>query len=86
MNEIKLNKLANNSLNNKKMNAIRGGQAYCGCGCHGPSGTKANAEANRAAGLEGGKYVCSPQGNVVVWCEDDGKGMWSDINDKPVIL
>jgi natural product precursor len=50
---IKLNKLAQDAMKEKEMNLIRGGSAGdCCCGCHGPSGSFDNANANNAGGLK----------------------------------
>ena len=77
MESIKLNKLAENALKIREMNALTGGAVYCGCGCHGPSGIQANGNANRDIGREVGRYISSPEGNVIIWIEDDGVGFWS---------
>jgi natural product precursor len=55
MKNMKLNALENQNLNNKEMNAVRGGDGCC-CGCNyqgqqGGSSTADNNSANTAGGL-----------------------------------
>ena len=56
MKPLKLNKLSDRKLNEKQMNAIRGGAPHCTCGCQwagngGGSSVQDNCRANGAAGL-----------------------------------
>jgi natural product precursor len=72
MKKMKLNALESQSLNNKEMNAVRGGEPgdCCACGCNyanqGGSSTNDNARANAAGGLY------SEGTSAIISC-DDGK-------------
>jgi len=61
MNELKLNKLANNALNNEEMHHTRGGECVmaCGCSCYyansGGSSTRQNGCANAEKGIHSPK-------------------------------
>jgi natural product precursor len=57
MKNLKLNALENQNLNNKEMNAVRGGRT-CGCGCCGSSSTNSNSNANYSGGANGLKSKC----------------------------
>jgi natural product precursor len=74
MKKMKLNALENQSLNNKEMNAVRGGDG-CGCGCNyagteGGSSTSDNASANNAGGLTSPGYTAP----TLSWTSDSGSG------------
>ena len=63
--KIKLNQLCKAELNSREMAQLTGGLC-CGCGCHGPSSTKENQDANAASGYG------SIGGNKICWCWDGG--------------
>ncbi|MEF9987370.1 MAG: TIGR04149 family rSAM-modified RiPP [Bacteroidales bacterium] len=55
MNALKLNQLEKNTLSEKEMNNLNGGNdRACLCGCKGSSSTEANGEANVQIGDYGG--------------------------------
>ena len=45
MKKISIIELSRRAMGAREMNALTGGNV-CGCGCHGPSSTQANANAN----------------------------------------
>lgn len=45
MKKISMIELSRRAMGAREMNALTGGNV-CGCGCHGPSSTQANANAN----------------------------------------
>jgi natural product precursor len=58
---IKLNKLAQNVMENREMNIVRGGAGDCGCACWGPSSTDDNSSANNAGDLWSPGSICKPK-------------------------
>ncbi|MDR1653927.1 MAG: TIGR04149 family rSAM-modified RiPP [Prevotellaceae bacterium] len=56
MKSIRLNQISANAMNAKEMNAIKGGEHCCGCGCKyansGGSSSVNNGAANNAGGLK----------------------------------
>ncbi|GET47030.1 TIGR04149 family rSAM-modified RiPP [Capnocytophaga felis] len=72
--KLKLNQLREADLSAKEMSELKGGTHCCGCGCHGPSSTKNNFNAN----LEGG--YSSVGGNKMCTCyEWPDSWSWSDV-------
>ena len=57
------------------MNSLLGGCLgwHCGCGCHGPSSTYDNQNANAANGYG------SVGGNIICWCWNGG---WTEIDTR----
>jgi natural product precursor len=54
MKNMKLNALENQSLSNKEMNKVRGGDRTCTCSCAGSSSISSNMSANYNLGSGGG--------------------------------
>ncbi len=72
---LKLNQLRKADLNSREMFQIRGGRC-CGCGCHGPSSTQDNSDANANGGTNGKKSI---GGSEYCWCWNQEKGKWDSI-------
>lgn len=56
MTKVKMTELAKRAMGAREMNALTGGN-NCGCGCHGPSSTSDNMNANYAGNRYSDKSV-----------------------------
>ena len=70
MKKISMSELSRRAMGAREMNALTGGNV-CGCGCHGPSSTQANANANYK-----GNKLSSGNQTVVI----------ADMNDGTVVI
>lgn len=74
LSKLRLNQISKVSLNERQMNVIRGGDPCCGCGCHGPSSTVDNQNANAANGYG------SVGGSTYCWCWNGSS--WDSVSTK----
>jgi natural product precursor len=78
MKTMKLNALENQSLSNREMKAVRGGE-NCGCGCKYENNNGSSTSANNSANSAGGLHSPGTGGNYEWTGNSGGSGRWNNV-------